>query len=114
MELPTIVPSAEALAESDEIQAAQPEAKAEVDAWLASRRAKIGASCWEGEELPDRASFTAEVTYSAEGQLLALSMSDSGVPTGVRGCVSAVPDLVPLQITAPGIPVTVRGALTLP
>ena len=40
--------------------------------------------------------------------------SDSGAPPQVRGCVSAVRDLVPLQIDAPGIPVTVRGTLTLP
>jgi hypothetical protein len=114
IEAPTVVPSVDAIAESEEIQAAQPGAQAIVDAWLASRRAKIQASCWDGDDLPESASFFAEVTYSAEGSLLALSVSDSGAPAAVRGCVSAVRDLVPSQIEAPGIPVTVRGTLTLP
>lgn len=114
VEAPTVVPSADAIAESEETQAAQPGAKAALDAWLANRRAKIQASCWDGDDLPESASFFAEVTYSAEGSMLALSLSDSGAPPQVRGCVSAVRDLVPLQIDAPGIPVTVRGTLTLP
>lgn len=114
VQAPTVVPSAAAIAESNEVQAAQPGAKAAVDAWLASRRVKIRASCWDGDELPESVSFFAEVTYGAEGSLLALSLSDSGAPSAVRGCVSAVRDLVPPTIEAPGIPVTVRGTLTLP
>jgi hypothetical protein len=111
---PPIVPSAEAIAESEEILAAQPAAKAALDAWLASRRAAIRTQCWNGDDLPPTVQITLEVTYAEDGGMLARSMSDGGAPLAVSGCVGGVADLVPPRIDPPGITVMVRGVLTLP
>lgn len=111
---PPIVPSAEAIAESEEKLAAQPAAKAALDAWLASRRPAIRAQCWNGDDLPASVQITLEVTYGEDGGMLARSMSDGGAPLAVSGCVGGVADLVPPRIDPPGISVTVRGTLTLP
>lgn len=105
--------SADVLAESDEIQAAQPGVKAALEAGLASRRAALRTQCWKGEDLPDSARFMYEVTYSAEGSMLSMSQGDEGAPGAVAECVrNANP--VPPTVEAPGIPVTVQAALTLP
>ncbi len=110
---PPVVPSADAIAEGEEVLAAQPGAKAALEAWLAGQRPGVRTRCWNGDELPESTSFRFEVTYSAEGKLLAYSMNDRGAPGPVRRCVEEL-NLTPPEIEGPGIPVTVTGALTLP
>jgi hypothetical protein len=94
--------------------ASQEVAQAALDAWLASRRPGIRTHCWNGDGLPASSSFVAEVTYGADGSLLAYKMTDDGAPPAVRHCVDQVPNLVPNALEPPGVPVTVRGTLTLP
>ncbi len=110
---PSVPPSAAAVAESEEILAVRPEVQAAVDAALAGLRADLRKDCWNGD-VPASASFPIEVTYGAEGEMLALSVHDSPNAPGVGACLRGQAKLVPASVAAPGIGVTVQASLTLP
>lgn len=107
-----VAPSAAAVAESDAVVAARPQVLAAVEGALAARHTAIRDRCWEGE-VPSSASFPLEVTYSAEGTQLGLSVGDDRGAPGIGACVRGQM-LVPKTIEAPGVTVTVTTALTLP
>lgn len=111
--VPPEPPSAEAIAESEAILAAQPAVQEAVDGAWKDRREGVRRSCWSGTT-PASASFPVEVTYSAEGQMLALSISDDAAAPGIGDCVRGQSGLVPPTIEAPGVSVTVRTSFGLP
>lgn len=110
---PAVPPSAEAIAEAEVILAATPAVRAAVEEEVERRRGALRRSCWTGE-VPDSASLPIEVSYSAEGTMLALSVGDDGGAPGIGDCVRNQSGVVPATIEAPGVPVTVRTALRLP
>ena len=110
---PPVPPSAEAIAEAEVILAATPAVREAVEQGVERRRGALRRSCWTGE-VPDSASFPIEVSYSAEGTMVALSVGDDGGAPGIGDCVRSQSGVVPATIEAPGVPVTVRTALRLP
>lgn len=110
---PSIVPSAQNEAESVAVLAAQPRVLASVEKGLSDKRSAVRQSCWKGN-LPASASFPVEASYSPEGAMTALSVSDTRDAPNVGACVRSFPSLVPPRIDAPGVAVTVRSSLTLP
>lgn len=105
--------SPSAAAEAEEILAAQPRVLAAVEEALESQRQRVRRSCWNGD-VPASASFPVEASYSAEGTMLALSVTDDRGAPAVGACLRGQAALVPPTIEAPGVGVTVRTALTLP
>lgn len=110
---PPVPPSAEAIAEAEVILAATPAVREAVEQGVERRRGALRRSCWTGE-VPDSASLPIEVSYSAEGTMLALSVGDDVGAPGIGNCVRDQSGVVPATIEAPGVPVTVRTALRLP
>lgn len=106
-----IVPDAAALAAADAVMEVMPRVKAEVEVAIESRRQAMRNACWNGAKVAT-ATFPTEVTFAADGTLLALSVADDRAAPEVGACVRAQP--LPLQITAPGVPITVKVGLTLP
>lgn len=110
---PSIVPSAQDEAESTAVLAAKSRVLASVEKGLSDKRSAVRQSCWNGN-VPASASFPVEASYSPEGALTALSVSDTRDAASVGACVRSFPSLVPPTIDAPGVAVTVRSSLTLP
>jgi hypothetical protein len=110
---PPILPNSADVVESEAVLAARPAVQEAVDDALERARAQVRRDCWTGD-MPESASFPVEVTYSAEGTMVGLSVGDVVAAPGVSACVVGQAGLVPATIEAPGVGVTVKVSLDLP
>lgn len=108
---PPIEPSETDLAMSEEVLAAQEQAREQVEEALAGQRTAIRNACWKGGTA-DPVSVPIETTFAADGAMLALRIGDVRGQPGVAACVRLQP--LAFKVDPPGVGVTVQSKLTLP